>query len=286
MFLSGVFMIWCFRWQTQKFSWRLFQLDSGRQSSSCVVGDLRLTGWQRYDQNSVNSTDRKLEATGISQPKCSVFCYAIGVATQSRYPITDYSDAPRARPDALLHERDLQRGLEGGNGIERVIFERCLKVSERVFSRPVRRDVRRPTQRVNRGADGRLGFHESSPNTIRSGAVEAALEALKCFCLISAGYDLFQERPQAWCRQRQAFDLVGQADTESSSAAGCSIAIATKDAMGTDSFLLLLTFNISAHEPMPIERAEPFAKRTRLEFQILEECVAFFLRTTNLRTHR
>lgn len=102
---------------------------------------------RRCDQNSVTSTDQDPNSIGISPSDPSVSRTASVAGKQDRHPVTDHSDTPGASSEVLLHERDLQRGLECRNWIESVISECCLQVRQGDLSRLGRRGVRRPTQR-------------------------------------------------------------------------------------------------------------------------------------------
>lgn len=173
----------------------LFTRDLDSQSSSCVVGDLRFKGGKEMRSEFGYIDGPGSEFNRNFSVRSKRFSHRQCRWKQDRHPVTDHSDTPGASSEVLLHERDLQRGLECGNWIESVISECCLQVRQGDLSRLGRRGVRRPTQVEKRSADCRLGFQKSSPNAIRCGPAKPALEASKCLGLVAAGYDLFQEGP-------------------------------------------------------------------------------------------
>jgi len=189
------------------------------------------------------------------------------------------------RSNAVLHERGLQRDLESGDGAKRMTLECGFEMSEGEFARVLRRDVRRFTQRVKRCPNRALCLVKSLPDAIRRGITQAAVEAAESLKFIAADHCTLQKGPQAIRGQKQASDLVGQPDTEGSSATSRAIPVTAEDAISADRLFALLIFVVTTQDTMPDQTSHTFAMRTSRHLQLGEHVFDFLLGTTNLLTH-
>ena len=134
------------------------------------------------------------------------------------------------------HKEDLQHDLEGGNGIQRMLFECRFEMSEGELRRLPRRNLRRLAQGGQGGADRALSSVESLPDAVRRGFAQPALEASERLEFIAGEDGLSEKLPQTVGIQKQSFDFIGSPNAERSSAAGSPTSITTEDTPRADRF--------------------------------------------------
>ena len=76
-----------------------------------------------------------------------------------------------------------------------------------------------------------------------------------------------QKRPQAICRQEQAFDLIGHPNAESSSAASRPVSITAEDASRTNRLLTHVLLVVATQKAVANEGSNLFAMWTSGDFQ-------------------
>lgn len=182
-------------------------------------------------------------------------------------------------------KKDLLRDLKGGNGIQRMLLERRLEMSEGKLRRLAGGDLRRFAQSTQGRADRGLGLEKTLPDSVRCGIAESALEALESLPYIAAERGLLEKLPQAVGSQQETFDLVGGPNTEGTSAAAGAVPIVTEDAPGADRFPLQMHRVIASQKAVADEESNLFAMRTGGCFQLVENRLDFLLGTTNPPTH-
>ncbi len=190
-----------------------------------------------------------------------------------------------AGANEVLHERGLQRELEGRDGAKWMMLEGCFKMSEREFGGVLRRDIGRSTHGVDRRAYRTLGFVESLPDAVGCRITQFAGKTSESLHFVAAGRRLFEECPQGISSQEQSPDLVGQPNAKGSSTAGRPMTIATENAVCADRVVMLMSFVVATQNPMTDQISHTFTMRTSRCLELFEHCGNFLLSGTNLPAH-
>jgi len=185
----------------------------------------------------------------------------------------------------VSQKKDLPRDLKGGNGIQRMLLERRLEMSDGELCRLAGVDLRRFAQRVQGRADCALRPLKSLSDAVGCGIAESALKALESLAYIAAERGLAEKLPQAVGIQQQTFDFVGGPNTEGTSAAGGAVPIAAEDAPGADRFPAQMHRVIASQKAVSDQEPNLFAMGTRGSFQLVENRLDILLGTTNPLTH-
>ena len=124
------------------------------------------------------------------------------------------------------------------------------------------------------GADGALAEVESLPDAQQGPVAEMAVEAANGG-EDAAGNGALEEAPESAGGEAEASDFVGGPDAERVPAAGTCIAVATKDPLGTERFLLGVAVVKSVEKAVPNESADNLAVRTRGQLEPFGNRVPF-----------
>lgn len=185
----------------------------------------------------------------------------------------------------VSHKKGLQRDLEGGKGTQRMLVERGQQMSECEFGWLPGRDLGRPAQGAQRGADRALGLVKSLPDAVGCGIAQSAFEASESLQLIAGEDGLLEKRPQAVGGQEESPDFISHPHAEGSSAAGGPIAIVAENTPRADCFPTQLLLVIAPQKAVPDQASDLFAMRTSRNFQLVEHLFDFLFGTTNPATH-
>jgi hypothetical protein len=165
--------------------------------------------------------------------------------------------------NAELHEEGSHRMLEGRDRTVGV-GEGGLKMREDLRCRPVRgfRRLGRRAPRRQCRADFALAQVEPFPDAMPGPVTSPAVGDDADRSGNAAGDGALQESPQRAGGHAQASDLIGEPDTESSTAAASPMAVVAKDPPSADGLALGVAFVVAAQKAVANQRANRFAMRT------------------------
>jgi hypothetical protein len=181
-------------------------------------------------------------------------------------------------------EEGLQSGPEGGDGRQRMLLESLLQMSQRELRRAVRIDPRWLAQSGQRRSDGSLSVEKSSPDAIRGGIAQSAVELSKGVEFVFCVGGVIQEPPQAVGVEKQTFDFVGDPNGEGPSAASRLVSITAEDARGPHRFVPLMWL-VAAQEAVFNEASHGLAVRARGDFEPGKKIIDFLPGRKDPATH-